>query len=211
MRLPPLFPALFVILLVSINARADYQPLALTELFGGSDLIILGTIESVGKDRFRFSETEVYAGDIGDAPVQVNKYRDWTGGRRWSAYRAGQTVLLFLSKPGEEDAAGEPWRIRGLGGEGEMPIENGGIFPHGLNLDGFERKTFLVDGGELYGYSFDLETFESALIGYLRCFGSREAAAEGFEEPARGCSDSELESYRAASPLHRYLVSSRSG
>lgn len=200
-------------MLVGIHARADYQPIALTELFGGSELIVLGTIESVGDDSFALRATEVYSGSIGDAPVEVGKYADWTGGRRWSAYRAGQTVLLFLRKPAaDEKAAGDYWRIRGFGGEGEMPIDGGTVFPHGLNLEGFRRQIFKVDGGELYGYRFDLATFTSALKGYLRCFGSpRQPAAEGIEEPARECADSELTSYRAASALHRYLASSRSG
>jgi hypothetical protein len=211
MRSLPLSLAVSLLLLVGINARADYLPIPLSELFGGSELIVLGTIESVGDDSFTLRETEVYAGSIGDAPLQVKKYADWTGGRRWSAYRAGQTVLLFLTKTAaEEKVAGEHWRIRGLGGEGEMPIEGGAIFPHGLNLGGFQRQTFDVDGGELYGYRFDLDTFTSALTGYLHCFGS-EAAAESIEEPAGECTDRELATYRATSALHRYLVSSRSG
>lgn len=205
--------AVFLLMLVGINAPADYQPIALTELFGGSELIVLGTIEGVGDDSFTLRATKVYAGSIGDAPVEVGKYADWTGGRRWSAYRAGQTVLLFLRKPAaNEKAAGDYWRIRGFGDEGEMPIDGGAIFPHGLNLEGFRRQIFKVDGDELYGYRFDLDTFTSALKGYLRCFGSpQQAAAKGIEEPARECTDRELASYRARSALHRYLASSRSG
>ncbi|EAR22102.1 hypothetical protein [Nitrococcus mobilis] len=197
---------------MGINAPADYQPIALAKLFGGSELIVLGTIEGVGDDSFTLRATEVYAGSIEDAPVEVRKYADWTGGRRWSAYRVGQTVLLFLRKPAaDEKAAGDYWQIRGFGGEGEMPIDGGAVFPHGLNLDGFRRQIFKVDSGELYGYRFDLDTFTSALKGYLSCFGSpQQAAAEGIEEPARECADSELASYRATSALHRYLASSRS-
>ena len=202
-----------LIMLVGVNARADYPPLALSELFGESDVIVLGMIESVGDDYFTLRRTEVYAGSAGEAPLRVKQYADWTGGRRWNAYRAGQTVMLFLNKPAAEaDAAGEYWKIRGFGGEGEMPVEGGAVYPHGLNLEAFRRQVFNVDGGELYGYRFYLDTFTSALRGYLLCFPPPSAATiECIEEPAGRCSKSELASYRATSPLHRYLASSSSG
>src|SRR5690606_35602407 len=115
-------------------------PLTLAALFGESQLIVEGTIDRVDAESFTVRPTEVFAGSIGTAPLRVKKYADWTGGRRWRPYRAGQNVLLFLSKPPtSERAADDHWRIRGLAGEGEMPIADGHVFPHGLYIDRFRR------------------------------------------------------------------------
>lgn len=203
--------AVFFTLLFFTNARADYQPLAVTDLFGGSDLIVLGVIESVDEINFTLRETEIFTGSVANAPLVVKKYRDWPGGRRWDTYRAGQTVLLFLRRPAEdENIAGEFWRIRGVGGEGEMPIEDGAVFAHGVNLEGFQRQKHKVDGSELYSYRFDMSKFTSALKGYLRCYGSPQTiTTKDIKEPARQCSESELLSYRITSRLHCYLAKSK--
>jgi hypothetical protein len=197
--------AVFILLLVATGARADYPPLSLTELFGGSELIVRGEIVRVGDEAFTLQPTAVHAGLVPDGPLQVEKYRDWTGGRRWSAYRTGQDLLLFLEESSPDGETGGQWKIRGLGGEGEMPIEEGTIYPHGLNIDGFERGVYEVDGGELYGYRFDVETFLSALTGYLRCFDAELGPAAGGR--TEECTSDEMAAFETTSPLHRHLVS----
>ncbi|NLD67755.1 MAG: hypothetical protein GX644_02970 [Limnobacter sp.] len=204
--------AFALVLLAGIDARADYLPLTLAALFGESQLVVEGTIDRVDDESFTVRPVEVFAGSVGSGPLRVKKYADWTGGRRWRPYRPGQNVLLFLSKPPTgERAADDDWRIRGRAGEGEMPIDDGAVFPHGLYIDGFRRQRFEVDGGELYGYRFDRDTFESALEGYLRCLApSRERAAAAAGRPRSGCTDAEIRAYGASSALHRHLLSSGS-
>ena len=60
-----------LIMLVGVNARADYPPLALSELFGESDVIVLGMIESVGDDPFLRGTAYAYHGVYGEAAAAL--------------------------------------------------------------------------------------------------------------------------------------------
>jgi len=201
----------FLTLLFSANTRADFQPLTLPELFEKSDLIVLGVIESFDDNNFTLRQTEVYFGNVGSTPIRVKKYMDWPGGLRWSSYRTGQSVLLFLSRPTTDDGiAGEPWRIRGLGGEGEMPIDDRAIFVHGVNLKDFKRQRHQIENSTLYSYRFETRIFTSALKGYLRCYvGATTGKSDESGGTVSRCSDQERLIYRESSRLHWFLAKSK--
>jgi hypothetical protein len=190
------------------SAHADYEPLPLPELFAGSDLIALGTIAEVRDTIFELGDFEVLFGPATEGPaLPVERFRDWSGNARWSRYRPGQRVLLFLARPRETaSGATPPWRIRGAGGEGEMPVEDGHVYLQGLFLEGFERQTFAVQQGRLQGYRFALDDFLAALNGYNRCFRAGEAGGERRTCLRPVCDAQALQLYRAHSPLQRYLV-----
>jgi hypothetical protein len=199
--------ALGVVLIAGL-ARADYQPLPLTELFAGSDLVALGTIAAVDESTFLVKDYNVLFGAAPSAPLMVKRFRDWSGNARWAPYRVGQKVLLFLAAAGDKAPAGEPvWRIRGRGGEGEMPVEDGFVYCQGLYLEGFARRTHDVQQGALQGYRFVLEDFLSALQGYNRCYRlSVQECKRRTVSIQRVCDGQALERYRERSPLQRYLV-----
>lgn len=189
-------------------AHADYEPIPLYELIGGSNLIVLGTIAKVQEHTFFLEDYRVVFGPTRDRPLEVKRFIDWTGNSRWTGYRAGQTVLLFLIEPADKvNDKSHHWRIRGAGGEGEMPVEEGSIYCHGLFLKDFNQQNFRVQQGILHGYRFDLDTFLSSLKGYKRCFSVEGAPGGG--KPLtmlRVCDDAALESFQQESALHRYLV-----
>jgi hypothetical protein len=140
--------------------------------------------------------------------LEVKRFIDWSGNARWTGYRAGQEVLLFLTRP-DDEPANDPrgWKILGYGGEGEMPVEHGFIYCHGLFLKGFDRERFRVQHGRLDGYRFRSDEFLAAVKGYRRCFRLDEEQIKG--RPAaivQACDDKTLTSYRQRSPLNRYLV-----
>ncbi len=113
--------------------------------------------------------------------------------------------MLFLFK--QEGTGGPSWRILGAGGEGEMPIEEGFIYCHGMFIQGFKRQQgFAVQGGTLNGYRFELATFLSAIAGYHRCFRLKGPLLQRPRILIRNCTDEAIEKYRRQSALHRYLI-----
>lgn len=201
--------ALLMLALPLGHAHADYEPPRLSELIGESELIVLGTISDVQEKTVVLEDYEVIFGPRGEGPLEVRRFVDWSGASRWTAYRAGQTVLLLLSRPAAAEEEGEPraWRIRGIGDEGEMPVENGFVYTHGPVLGRSDMQKYIVDQGTLYGRRFDVKTFVSAVEGFKRCFGFARGDAET-DSPTvlQLCDDEALDAYRRESELNRELA-----
>lgn len=191
------------------RAHADYEPPHLWELIGESEFIVLGTISEVREETVVLEDYDVIFGPRSEGPLEVKRLVDWSGASRWTAYRAGQILLLLLSTPapaGEED---EPqiWQIRSIGGEGEMPVENGFVYTRGPVIGRSGIQKYTVYQGTLYGHRFDVETFVSAVVGFKRCFRIFRADVETDSRTVlQLCDDETLDAYRRESELHRYLV-----
>jgi len=192
---------LATVLLVSStpSLKADFLPLELGNLFNESDHISIGTIETVNDATFEFRSSKVFKGTPALTVITVKRYSDWPDGRRWADYATGQNVFLFLET--SADTPEDVWKIRGLGGEGEMPVFDGKVYPHGVNLKGFERQVHKIGGGRINGYRFDIDTFEVAMTGYLRCFGSE-------QDQSSACTKEELALYCEGSTLNEFLANS---
>ena len=208
--LTSILSAAFLMLALSVGrAHADFEPLRLPTLIGESELIVLGAVSEMHPETFVLDDYDVIFGPHGEGPLEIRRFVDWSGASRWTAYHPGQTLLLFLSAPAAAGEAGEgqPWRIRGVGGEGEMPVENGFVYTQGPVLSRSGMQEYVVDHATLYGHRFDLESFVSAVAGFKRCF--RVAKADG-ETNARTvlqlCGDEALEAYRRESELSRHLA-----
>lgn len=194
--------------LSTVTVSADYLPLALHDLISCSDMIVEGAILKVHEDSFTLGQLRIILGEEETASLKIKRYKDWTGGRRWMEYQPGQALLLFISKP-ETKAVQEKccWEIRGLGGEGEMPVVGGHIYPHGINLNPFEKNRYSIFKREIFGYQFDYQTFLSALNGYQNCFNScTKNQSNHSKSIIQTCRDSELAQYQNKSALHRYLA-----
>lgn len=200
--------ALVIVVLWFRPAHADYEPLRLPELIGETELIVLGTISEVRENTFVLEDYDVVVGAHSDGPLEVKRFVDWSGASRWMKYRVGQTMLLFLVAP-EAGAKGkiEPWRIRGIGGEGEMPVAGGFIYIQGPLLRRSDIQKYVVDQKTFYGHRFDLKVFISAVKGYKRCFRFVKTEVEKRSRTVlRLCDDETLETYGRESELHCYLV-----
>jgi len=200
---------LFSASLSTVTVSADYLPFALHDLISGSDMIVEGTISNVHEHSFTFGKLRIISGEAETNLLKIKKYKDWTGGRRWMEYQSGQALLLFLSKP-ETNAMQEEgccWEIKGLGGEGEMPVEGKYIYLHGINLRPFQKNRYSVFQREIFGYQFDYQTFLSALDGYQDCFNSRtKDSSKHSKTLVQTCSDIELVNFQNKSALHQYLA-----
>lgn len=200
------YECIFALLMLACGpSNADYEPIPLHELVVGADLLVRGTIMEVREKTFEVEVLKVIRGSARSKRIEVQRFVDWTGSARWTSYQAGQGVLLFLLK--EDGDAGPSWRILGVGGEGEMPIEEGFIYCHGMFIQGFKRQQgFAVQGGTLNGYRFELSTFLSAITEYHRCFRLKGPLLQRPRRLIRNCTDEAIKKYRRQSPLHRYLI-----
>jgi len=213
-------------LYVAAAAEGKFSPLCLSNLCGGADLIVLGTIRDVCDDTYTFDPVQtpdgivvtsrdvrdgtftvdveqVLAGSFEGAPLEVRKFVDWTCGRRWAPYGVGQRVLLFLTR----GAPGEPyaWRIMGGGGEGEMLVEGDIVYPRvpaSSALDGKHSDAYYSDKPQ----RVPLAPLLAAIRDHRRCFRfithPELCGACGIRQT---CTTEEVEELRRRSDLHGFL------
>jgi hypothetical protein len=108
--------AFAAVVLVATPASAKYSAPPIHDVFGISELVVVGEISGLQRDSFDLEVEEVVVGDAGDT-VRIRRFQDWTCAHRWAPYKKGQRVLVFASR--DKEGA---WRIRSAGGEGEMPL-----------------------------------------------------------------------------------------
>lgn len=114
----------------------------------------------------------------------MRKYNPWRfDPPRAAPYAQGQVFLLFLRRASEDQAA--PWRILGIGGEGEMPIDDEYVYFHGRFVQSLERRLYVVHGAEREIQRFQTDLFDAAVRGYSRCFAWT-AGAESERPDPRG-------------------------
>lgn len=65
-----------------------------------AELIVVGSIRSVGLESYAFTIDEVVYGDTSLRSIRVEKWRQWRCDRR-TPYRAGQRFMLFLAPEGD--------------------------------------------------------------------------------------------------------------
>lgn len=198
---------ILLVLLTIVSARsaeAKFSPLSLSSLVGGADLVIVGRISEVRADTFMAQVLIVVAGDFQKRQIEVRRFRDWTCGRRWAKYAAGQQVILFLT--GDVSAGEHVWRIMGSGGEGEMSIEGTDVFPRVPVSAAWSSKR----NEAYYGPRVQrvmLETLVAVIHDHRKCF---EFTTQGGRWGAVGleitCDEKQLDQVRNRSELHTFLV-----
>lgn len=173
---------LFVSILLAGVAfcTADYRRYELFEMVCRADLVVAGTIRSVdsapwwpksrGSKQTRGFELEV-SETISGAPVtgslNVYCFENWTCASRWAAYRTGQRVLLFLSRP---EAGEKKWRILGGGGEGEMPLVQDSICVREYEVHGYQMLPQAIGEDRANGSLVPLDQFERAIRGFRETY-----------------------------------------
>lgn len=70
------------LLLVSTGASAMYCPLSFQEMLQNADLVVTGTIASLGEHIYDFEIAEVYKGQPQEKQITVTRFRDWVCARR---------------------------------------------------------------------------------------------------------------------------------
>ena len=192
--------------LASAAFAIDYQPPPFVELFGLSDLVVLGRVEEIASDVLRLEVDEVLRGAEPGGSLEVVRVERWpSGDPRRGPYEAGQEFVLLLRAEPPGDTA--RWRIIGLGGEGELPVESDWVYLEGRPLPIQEPHRRLVHAGEIEAQRFAVGCFVDALRRYGECFRWRPGVRE--EDPPRierRCGDGVLSDYRGQSGLHDHLA-----
>lgn len=188
-------------------ANAKYAPLALHDLVGASDLIVIGSISQLNSKSFILEVSQVIAGDYDKGQIKVEKFKDWTCAARWCKYDKGQNVMLFLEKPDKNNSS---FSIRSGGGEGEMPVVDEFVYYRGRSIDDIPQEIYKVFGESLYGQKISLEEFINSIQQYRKCFQVETDKSSGFSIKSiqQLCSPTEIESYRKSSKLSAHLVKS---
>lgn len=182
--------------------QMDYDPIPLARLIGTTDLAVIGEVIAVEDGFVTIGVGEVLLGDAGSELRMAEFVPSKFDPPRAAPYARGQRFVLFLTR---ESGAAESWRVRGLGGEGEMPVEDGYVYFHGRVVQGLPKGTYRVHGAERDIQRFDLDAFGDAVRGYTACFAWKQDERRRWEASVE-CEASELRSYRDRSRIHEIIA-----
>lgn len=188
------------------NCMNDFEPIPLPRLIGTAELVVVGQVEEVQEETFSFRVQSVLVGESVGQSIDVIQYVP----RRFECpraapYESGQAFMLFLTQDPEAQDE-QRWRILGIVGEGEMPLENGFVYFHGRFVEGLERDKYVVHGAERVIQRYQADAFEAAVRNYRHCFVWETDPTGERPEPSCICSDSDLKQYRSQSDIHEYLT-----
>ena len=190
----------------------DYALIPFTRLIGMADLIVIGSVEEVGDSTFEFHVDEFLLNHHDSKSISVTKYIPAEMFvPRALPYVKGQQFSLFLSKT-EQDSTDRPWRILGLAGEGEMPVEGEFIYFAVYDLNGLEYKLREVQGVFRNLQRFNLNDFIDAIKNYHTCFSWKLVEYIKNKKkrtrwiPSKICHNELVKNYQEKSWLHEFLV-----
>ncbi len=163
-------------ILCHFNLRADYEPTALHELIINAEKIVYGEIIDLDSTHFEIKIDGSITGESGI--LKVRKFENWTCAWRWTEYKKGQNLLLFLNTWNSDLVS------MGAGNEGELPISNNEIHINGLSLmyvNGdqnewsntdftFQGNHYDIHDGEFFGTKMELSKFIETTKYIRQCF-----------------------------------------
>jgi hypothetical protein len=201
MRLRVVF-LLGVAMMSAPSTRAYYTPIMLAETIARADLIVVGQIRSVNGTQLRFAATEILKGYADTSfPLRIQTFTDWSCASRWTPYRSGQRLVLFLEWT--PDGAGvSSLRIVGAGDEGEAPIQGDRVYFQAPEERVEEHQVF---GAAFYGASAPLSSLTDAVRQYGRMF-EWSFPFRDWPSIRQVGSDADVRAFRSRTDLHRRLV-----
>jgi hypothetical protein len=191
---------------VSGAPMVDYEPIPLPRLIGLSDLAVVGNVKEIHEESFTFRIEDVLIGEPQGQCIEVVKFVPTRFDcPRAMPYAIEQSFVLFLVKE-HTDRSSKRWKVWGIGGEGEMPLENDYVYFHGRFVEGLERRKYIVQGAERMIQRYQATAFIGAVRDYRTCFAWQAGAGKSRPQPRRICDDRSLEQYHSQSGIHAYLV-----
>ncbi len=184
----------------------DYEPIPLPRLIGTAELAVIGHVDTVRASTFTFQVDDVLIDTICEHVIDVVKFVPTPfDSPRAAPYRRGQQFMLLLFKD-TTDQDRTRWRIYGIGGEGEMPIDSNYVYFQGRFIEGLKRESYLVHGVTRKIQRYTAEVFAEAVRDYKKCFKWHLPPGERRPIPEQICDEAALELYRVKSTMHDYLV-----
>ena len=189
------------------NSIMDYSPIPVPRLIGMADLSVLGTINSITKEHFTFQIEEFLKGEIPEKSIEVKKFIPLILDEPSPlSYAKGQRYILFLKKQSSD--ARNFWKILGLGGEGQMPVQDDHVYFEGSNIEGLVIQDYVVWEVRRELQRFDLPVFKEAVKDYGQCYSwnQQEIRKKMRWVASKNCADSTQKAYGQKSWFHQYLV-----
>jgi hypothetical protein len=143
----------FNLLLFVQKAKADYGYMSLSSLVCEADFGAVGTIVKLDKNYFYLKVENYVLNKLEIDTLKIQKFTDWSCGRRHEKYEVGQKELVFFRK---SNYVIDNYDLLGYGGGGEfeLPIIGDSIFYNYTygNIKPYPLKNFinaLIDFNEL--------------------------------------------------------------
>lgn len=180
----------------------DYQPIPLARMIGTTEVVVIARLLTATSDQLELAVERQLIGSVGERIEVFPFVPSALDGPRAAPYSVGQRFVMFLSRDHDGDG---PWSVRGLGGEGEMPLDSEYVYFHGRFVEGLERTRHRVHGAERDIQRVTAGSFASAVSSYQSCFRWEEDSRRRWQSE-QTCDAATLTAYRNISPIHDLLV-----
>lgn len=187
---------------VQVSQMADYDPIPLARMIGTTELAVIAHVTAVGDDDLTLAVEHGLLGTVGDQLRMAKFVPSKFDPPRAAPYAAGQRFVVFLTRP---DGQADRWRVRGLGGEGEMPLEDRYVYFHGRVVQGLEQARYRVQGIDRDIQRFPIEPFSAAVGAYARCFKWEQDDRRRWHS-RQTCNEATLRAYRGESRIHELIT-----
>ncbi len=183
----------------------DWIAIPLSRMTGTADLIVYGTVSSVKDSTCIFTITRILAGKSDNKAIEVHKIMpDKFASVHPAPYASGQTYLLFLVHE-KNSSCSMNWKVMGIGGEGQMPVENGFIYFPQNNIEGLPFKEYPVNGVLQFLQRFEFSVFLNAIEEYQKCYHWIKNKTDNQFYPQKACDAASQAKYSNKSFIHKYL------
>jgi hypothetical protein len=201
-----------------IAEKSDYSPVPIHEMILSADLAVYGTIDSITNHHFFLKIKKKCFGEYKDSIIRIKQFHNWTCAQRWTDYKTGQTIFLFLIKDNNKE-----WKIMSAGGEGEFPISDRNIYVHScysidMSFIHYERAdstgkgnsskfiAFEIDGAYFPGVKLRLDEFSVAVSELRNCFRFIKGKISEENKIELICSKDQMEAYKNRSNYNKWLA-----
>ncbi|MDQ3191603.1 MAG: hypothetical protein M3Q58_08420 [Bacteroidota bacterium] len=206
---------LMIFFFLTLTAKADYTPLKLYQMIITAEKIVYGEITSLDTKTFTLRIENSLTGEKGS--LTIYRFKDWACASRWTEYKIGQKVLLFLYLNKNNGQL----MTMSAGNEGELPIYKDSIYINGRALDilppleknkselskkeeYFESNHYTIYGKKFYGYRIDIKEFIQSVLTIKRCFKSGMRKDLDSVKPQLHCPEEIVEKQNAEDKLFRW-------
>lgn len=194
-----------------LKIRKDFAPVPFTRLIGMADLIAIGNVEGVGESTFQFHVDEFLLNHHVSSYINVEKniLPEFVA-PRVLPYARGQRFALFLKK--DQNTTDHTWKILGIAGEGEMPIEDKYVYFSVYDLEGLKHTPHEAHGVTRKLQRYNLDVFKDAVKNYPTCFSwklvkyIKNKKERSRWVPSKICPNESILNYQSKSWLHEYLA-----
>jgi len=174
---------LIFLLLLGLNAKADYGYMSLSNLVCEADYGAIGTIVKLDNSYFYLKVENYVLNKLDTDTLKIQRFTDWNCGRRHEKYEIGQRELVFFRKSNyvipNYDLLGY-----GGGGEFELPIKGDSIY---------------------YNYSYGrLKSYE--LKPFLKAINDYNLLKQKTKESTKPIDKKEQEDFASKSDLHKLFI-----